>query len=282
MSTTEDNGIQSAIEAGAAACAITPRVWMVGDVPVVLTNSAQALRVPTEAIALLDKRAVAPRRRSGLSEHAELTSFIAWVNRFKSEHSALFADSVALRLTAVMNYHPAGGDPEIAAWGDHCAGYECPLEERWKLWAGNSGILSPQERFAQFIEDHFEDLTSGEGYPNPPEVLEMARTLQVHTDGRFTRQLDARTGDFQIVCKQETKSATIEIPRAFLLAIPVFEAGEVWRVEARMRCRVEGGTPMLGYELHRASEIVREAFGAVRHEAEKQTGLTLFAGSPEK
>ena len=63
----------------------------------------------------------------------------------------------------------------------------------------------------------------------------MARDLQIHTRGTFTKKLHPTTGDFALVCKQETEASSTPIPRAFLVALPVFEGGPLYQLEARIR-----------------------------------------------
>jgi uncharacterized protein YfdQ (DUF2303 family) len=138
-----------------------------------------------------------------------------------------------------------------------------------------------QEAFADFIDEHFPDLIGEEGFPQPMAILEMARNLTINTRGTFTKQLHPTTGDINLVCRQETESTSTVVPRAFLLAIPVFIGGERWRVEARVKVRVNEGRAHIGYELHRADEIRRGAFEQVRDAARAQTSLPVFAGSPE-
>jgi len=278
------DNIATALAAGAEMVELEKRMDAIGGVPIVLLTGTQRVEVPKQAIDIAEQLSATPRRRKGTAHHTELESFVDHVKRFAGDHSAIFADVDALTLTAVFNYHPSGAEQGNAAWCDHRAVYECPLSDRWKLWTEMSGKMLRQEQFAQFIEDNLEDLTSseeGEEYPSPIDVLEMARKLQLHTKGVFSRRVDARTGAYELVCKEETQAVNTSIPRAFMIAIPVFEAGELWRCEARMRCRVDTGFPMLGFEVHRHAEIVREAFTEVRGAAKGKTGLPLFAGTPE-
>lgn len=66
-----------------------------------------------------------------------------------------------------------------------------------------------------------------------------------------------------------------------MLKLAVFEEGEVYGVEARMRFRLEGGRPAFGFLLVEPERVQRDAFAAVRTAVIEQTGLPLFVGSPE-
>ena len=231
--------------------------------------------------------APAPRRRMGTAMHQELESFVEHVKRFASTSSVIWANVETVMLTAVFDYHPPrvqGDDKSPAAWCQHRAVYVCPKAPAWLRWMAANDRWMTQEVFAAFIEDLLDDLTSGkdgDAYPAPIAVLEMARGLQLHTKGRFSRKLDPRSGDYSIICQQETESSSTEIPRAFLVALPVFVGGELYRIEARVRCRIQDGVPQLSYVLHRAVEVERDAFGDVRAKAAEGTGLPVFAGTPE-
>jgi len=279
MSDTRKTDTCAAVSAGLLAASIGQRTGVVecgGDeVPIVLLNNTQSLAVPEKAIALLDARAPAPRRRKGTAKFDELESFCYHVNRFKSDHSVIFASG--LRLDAVLDYHPPNG----AAWCQHRAVYGCPTSEPWQLWTGLDQTAMSQDEFADLLEERLEDVISGEGYPDPAKLLETARNLRVHTKGTFSRRVHPTTGDFEHVCKEETESSSTPIPRAFLLALPVFVGGELYRVEARVRFQVRGGNASFGFKLHRRDEIVREAFGEVRERAAAACELPVFAGTPE-
>jgi uncharacterized protein YfdQ (DUF2303 family) len=165
--------------------------------------------------------------------------------------------------------------------------YTCPLSEQWKFWTANNGKKFKQDDFAQLIEDRMDDLASPTGaggnqdLPSPSEVLTMARQLVVRSKGEFSRSFDPTTGNSSLTCKTENDTGSTKIPRAFLLQLPVFEAGAVYAVEARIRFEL-AGAPTFSYLLYRAEEIKRDAFDEVRTIVEQRTELPLFAGAPEQ
>ena len=274
----------AAIAAGRQLVNFEERIHLVDGIPVALLDQSQSICVLESALALAAARAPAPPRRKGTARHQELSSFGDHVKRFASGESVIWADVDAVTLTAVFDYHPAGEDESDAAWCQHRAVYVCPKSEAWQRWRKQSDVWMKQEDFAAFLEDNLEDLTSGkeaESSPAPIAVLEMARGLQLNTKGRFSRKMDPRSGDYSIICQQETESCSTEIPRAFLVALPVFVGGELYRIEARVRCRIQDGGPQLSYVLHRAVEVEHDAFGDVRSKAAEGTGLPVFAGTPE-
>ncbi|MEQ9322993.1 MAG: DUF2303 family protein [Polyangiaceae bacterium] len=285
--TGELNNIEAAVVAGKQAAGISPRLHTLGSgdvtIPLFLVEHDQNLKVPTEALAEFDARLPEPRRRKGTARHTELDSFIEHVNRFKGGPTTVWADIHGVQLTAIYDYHPQAG----AAWCEHRAIYTCPLTDQWREWNAISGNLMSVAEFGEFIEAHRDELTSGtdkdgNAYPAPAAVEEMAMNLHIQTKGTYTRKVNKRTGDFELTCKQETdEKVSTEVPRAFLLALPVFEGGDAFEVEARVRLVLREGNAKLGVVLHRADEVLRVAFGEVRKAVADKCEVPVFAGSPE-
>lgn len=134
-----------------------------------------------------------PRRKSGTANVATLESLISLIDRHKTEHSAIFAETNWEKpsITAVFDYHEAknGG---LADNGKHRAHYEFPLSEEWKAWVKINGKPLEQVEFAEFIEDHIAELSAPDSfeaedfhgkfgfkvaYPN--ELVALSRGLQV-------------------------------------------------------------------------------------------------------
>jgi uncharacterized protein YfdQ (DUF2303 family) len=138
-----------------------------------------------------------------------------------------------------------------------------------------------QDKFGDFIESRLEDLSVAEGMPKPNEILKMARDLQIVTKGVYSRTFDPTTGNGSLVCTTESEAVqSTVIPRAFLVAIPVFQGGDRYAVEARVRMQVVDGAPTFRYELHRRIEVEGHAFDEIRKAVAEKTGLPLFAGTP--
>jgi uncharacterized protein YfdQ (DUF2303 family) len=256
----------------------------------ILTNAqgAEEIIFPQAALDWHEKReqrlAPGPRRREGTTIHTESSSFIACVERNKNENSTIWADLENVRLLAVFDYHPAGGDATKAAWCKHKAVYTCPRSKGWIAWCQMDGKNMSQEQFSDFIEEHLDDLTSGkpdQGFPKPAAVLELARDLKVHMTGMFERKINPTTGESSLVCKQENDQSSTPIPKSFLLKLAIFEGGELYGVEAKIRMKVQGGQAVFHYILHLRSELERAAFDDVRALVAEKTALPVFSGTPE-
>ncbi len=184
-------------------------------------------------------------------------------NRFKDADSVVFADVVNTKLTAVLDYHRAGSDSG-ARWGEHRSIYDCPLSDQWELWIANDGKAMTQDQFGEFIDANMTDLASPEAtekdVAKPADVLLMARNLTVRTKGEFSRIINPTTGEGSLISKLENDTASTTIPRAFLLKLPVFENGTMYRVEARVRFQMQNGpadllVPPLPAERDRARRV---------------------------
>jgi len=93
-----------------------------------------------------------PERITGTAHATTIQSFIDLVDRHKSEHSAIFADTTWQKpaFTAVIDYHQIDHVPANAK---HRIVYGFPLSDDWKIWAKMNGEPMAQEDFAAFVED---------------------------------------------------------------------------------------------------------------------------------
>lgn len=228
----------------------------------------------------LDQRMAGPARRAGVHALVEVDSLIHYINRHKSAHSIAWANPDAFRIEVVFDEHPAGPDATDTAWRKHRAVYTCPRSSEWKAWTERDGRQQGQEEFGDFIEARLEDLRAAQGYPKPLEVLEMARHLVMHQRGTFERKIDPTTGNGTLINKIDNEPHSTVIHRAFVLGIPVFEGGELYQVEARVRFALVEGRPLFSYTMHRRKEIERDAFSDVRTKVAEATGVPMLAGTP--
>ena len=73
----------------------------------------------------------------------------------------------------------------------------------------------------------------------------------------------------------------IKVPNLFMIAIPVFDRGDVFRIAARLRYRTLGGRVEWFYDLYRADKVFRVAIDEAAAFAATNTGLPMFSGTPE-
>lgn len=189
---------------------LTDPAGLAPDVPIIVTPKGLQLH---DIKSHLDAFRPRPERRKGKAVLLDIASFIAHVNRFKDEDSAVFADNTwrapdpELRparndpnegwktpsLTGVLDYHEAvnaeameedeNGDLTIETrhngaanprFGTHRAHYDFPLSPEFKAWMAMNGQAMSQGNFAAFLEERALDI-------EPPPV----------NDGWFSGQAPA-------------------------------------------------------------------------------------------
>jgi uncharacterized protein YfdQ (DUF2303 family) len=277
----------AAIEAGAHTTTAAKRtVWMEDrniKIPIAVNNGA--IVVMDGVLAELDKR-WRDRPRVGATTLTEVDSFIAHLVRWGSERTVVYANTAAMSFEAVLDDHPP--DEHTAAARQHRASYTCPRSAEWLAWTQLDSKPMGQVAFADFIESRLEDLVDGakltppvEGFPRPLDVLQVGRALNIQTKGTFQRESNPTNGDSIFICKTETDAKSTQIPRAFLLGIPVFDGGgKRYQIEARVRFALIEGRPTFSFTLHRRAEVERDAFGEIRAKVAKDTGRLVLAGTP--
>jgi len=266
----------------------TQRLANVNDCPVAIDSQGNVKPILEVVERAKEAMASAPLRRRGTAQFRELAGFLAHVNRFKNEASVIFADIEHVKLTAILNYHPAGA-ASGPAWGDHRSHYVCPLSNEWRTWTESNSKPMDQATFAQFIEDNLDDIVipveSASEFPTSATVLEVARDLQVKSGLDFRQAINLATGETQMIYDEKHASGggkgQVTVPRAFLIGIPVFMNGIRYQIEARLRYRIKEGALIWFYRLHRHDRARDDAFADIRNQAEQETSLPVWAGQAE-
>lgn len=265
------NNIQSALDAGAGLSAM--KAAELGN----LNNSFPYVLLP-EGYRYEGKEDIlpAPLRKRGGTTLNDAASFVAVVNDQKGEATRLYSTISPPTFTAVFN--------DVAAqpgWRDHTAKYNAPLSPEWKTWVAASGRQQSQVDFAQFIETNLPDIAE----PVGATVLEVARTLEAKKKVNFASSLRLSDGSTQFTYEEDVQGSAqkgqLKVPEVFVLAIPVFENGDLWKVEAQLRYRIaDGGKLTIWYELVRPHKVIEAAVKELRTTIATETELPILVGSP--
>lgn len=251
--------------------------------------------------AFLDEYLERPERRTGTAVLEELASFIAHVKRFADEDSVVFAKRQPPGLLAVLDYHEMGaiGAPR---WGQHRAFYAFPLADEWKAWlaANGPGKAMTQAAFAEFIESRIVDVRDPEAMGEntrarlasigataaPPwRLLNLSRGLAIRAGVSVQNVVNLATGEAQIeyvTTHQDANGRALDVPSAFVIAIPVFQRGTPYEIAVRLRYRLREGVISWFYEMLGHEVVFEDAFRGACEEAEERTALPLYYGSPEQ
>lgn len=242
----------------------------------------------------------APERREGVASFTELDSFIAHAKRFADADSAVFADRTPSQpsLLSVLDYHKAGATSS-PRFGRHRGRYAFPLADEWTAWHKSNGKAMDLESFALFLETRLADVADpagagdgankfaallSSGFASASKLLELSRGLTVHVGRKIVNHANLASGEATMSFQEEHSDAggkPLKIPGAFLIGIPVFRAGPLYQIPARLRYRMQGGQVSFSYEMYRAEQVFDHAFGEAVDKVKAETSLPVLFGSPE-
>lgn len=268
---------------------------------------AQAVVVPSDKKLLdlkplLDAARPFPRRRVGVAKVRSTASLVALTNRHRHENdTVVFAwpDRRCPLLTTIFDYHPPTDDVTSASWAQHRAVYAPELSEEWKAWTGAHGKRLDQRSFAEFVEDHVSDvivppaddeklaelaLLVGGRYALPADLVTLSRGLQVSSEVKVRDAVTLSSGEIAVTYEEshrDGKGAPLQVPNLFVLAIPVFYAGPLYRIPVRLRYSLRDGGVQWSVHLYRHDRVFDHAFEEICSTVEAETGAPLFVGSPE-
>ncbi len=281
----ETNKIESALEAGKNIGELRAN----GKVHQVETNGLPFLLL-AEGVKFepVEKHLLAPLQVRSAVRLDDPLSFVGYVNRYKNRDSVVFADLVARKFEAVIDYHQApateaevgatGGGADVKArWGRHRATLGCDTTEDWKAWIAHSGKPMTQVDFARFIEDHIPNIAS----PSGTDLLLMATTLEAKKDVQFRQSTRLANGEHQLRFEETitgtagSQNGQIQIPNEFVLGLEPFQGVGFKRVDARFRYRIAEGKFSLWFELVRAQDVLEKAFTDVVAQIRAGLGDTL-------
>ncbi len=272
----------------------------------------------------IDKWRPNPVRRRGTSVLLDLASFVAHACRFKTAESAVFVTEEPPRFTSVLNYHdrtngdplapPVSGEP-LPRFGDHRGTYAPAFSPEWHAWAMGDeavdGDWIDQATFSALIVDNARDIFDvgdlrpdealgdlpawfaarfGRGldpakfYAGAQRLLDLAEGLTVTVEDKVEDTAKLAGGDQTIAWSGKT-TTSVEVPGAFVIAIPVFDGGDPYQIPARLRFKLVpyGETKRVSWkvDLYGVKRTLRACLADMREAVNKGTGLPSFLGSPE-
>jgi len=118
----------------------------------------------------------------------------------------------------------------------------------------------------------------------PTKLLELSRGLQVTEHSKVKTATNLSTGEVQLVYETEHQDQTgqqFKVPNMFLLALPVFEAGAMYRIPVRLRYRLNGGRVTWAILRHRPELYFENAFNEAVQKVRDETELPVFVGAQE-
>jgi len=283
------DNFKTALDAGKDLASIASRTMDIQGIPHALVPNGYSLKMLSEAVDLADRRAERekPRLLQGNAVIGDEPSFIAHLNRFKDSDSVIFATDKSF--TAVYDYHrPVSSGParnEGARFGKHRAVFAPEMSPEWLAWIGGSGKVLDQESFADFLEEHVQDIAGpieGRTVPSPAALASLALNLKVMADDTMESTLNRTTGEYTLVAKREQKTVgnTVVFPE-FDIEIPIFTGGVRYRIVCKLRLRKTDSGYGFAWAVPGASALKRKAMTEVGERVSKTVSLPLIVGQPE-
>lgn len=234
---------------------------------------------------LEEKLAPHPRRKTGTVHVQDALSFIGYLGKHGLPQSEVFADVARMALVGVINAHEESTLDEAlenkAGHGDHRVQFELIYTDAWKAWTERDKKPMNQQQFAEFIEDHANDVID----PDAATMLEIAQSLIATTGVDFKSAHRLSDGQVKFQYEETTQaraghSGDIEIPGSFAIAISPFEGCPPVELVARFRYRTGSGGLTLFYALRNPGDVAREAFEAYVDTVAESIPQPLFRGRP--
>lgn len=269
-----------------------------------------AIRKGTDVVAIpastFDPYRSQPLRRTGIAELFSLDSLIDHVKRFSDPDSVVFAidDRAMPSITAVIDYHRLGADG-ARRFGLHRSHYKFPVSDEWKAWREKDAAPMSMVDFAEFLENRIIDvlylipnedslpedmqrlvdtLGGNDIIATPNKLIELSRGLQINEAAVVQEAQNLASGEGIVRFQTEHTDAAgnaLRVPALFLIGIPVFRNGQLYRIAARLRYRKAGGKIVFWYELWRIDRTFDAAFSEAIERVRVETELPVLIGKPE-
>ena len=256
MTTIEDTKTEAAVVATLAGQALGAESLAVGEVYLVADEDGGTRVIDT------DGYAPNPRHKEAKRSVTDAASFVAYVNRHADDHTEVYAHTNSSTVIAVIDSHDeATGDP---GWQKHRVSLDLEHSKQWLAWKNADGKLLPQDEFADFIDDQWNDVID----PEPARMIDIARTFQAHTKVNFESAIRDTSGDVKLSFIEDTtakagQKGDIEIPARIQLALRPYIGGPIYSIWANFRYRLRGGSVSLGFKLERPELILEAAFADI-------------------
>lgn len=241
-------------------------------------DGGKAVIVPTnyrvEKIPPLEPKLT--RVRENVTLH-DKDSFVAYVNRFKSEATRIFAEPGFVNqgqanAVAVLDYHA----PQSVDYAVHKATYAPRYSEQWIRWRDVCARPLKQAEFAEFIEEVRGDIVE----PDAAKLLDIVRTFKASKRVEFDSLTYQSDGSVKLVYDEKTQQSGSSgaLPEAMKLGIQVYFRGAAYSVPVMIRYRVGQGAVAFQLKLDRSDVIEDAAFSDITKSISEATGIDCYLG----
>ncbi|OZA15697.1 MAG: hypothetical protein B7Y05_02935 [Polynucleobacter sp. 24-46-87] len=261
------NNIKALLDTGASIG--TPQMITDGCVPYAVVPDGYRMESIEHTLPI-------PTRKRGRVTLNDAKSFIAYFKKHNMA-SSIYGTLNPPRFLAVFDDH----ERDQAGWREHTAEYQCPLSPEWETWVHNNKRSMKQSDFAQFVEDNLPDIVD----PSGADMLEISRSLEAKKKVNFASGIRLSNGQTQLTYEEEIQGTAakgaLQIPEIFSIGIAVLEGGPRYKVEARLRYRIDEGRLAFWYDLVRHHKVLENAVMDVWKEISEQTKQEIFHGDAQ-
>lgn len=213
----------------------------------------------------------------------DVDSFVNYWTLHHMGASRIYATLQPPKFVAVLDdFIPTGADDADchAPWREFRASFQPAYSREWQTWTTRNRKPMTQLEFAEFVQDNLPDVAE----PDGATLLETALNFEASQSGSFVSTQRLNDGSHNLQWKTDNNaSGTVLLPQMLVLQIPVFDAGDIVRMEARLRYRVIPGEGklILWYELVRPHKAEEAALREMWKHIEEQSGREVLMGRPE-
>ena len=243
----------------------------------------------------VDAERLEPETLRGSTILHDCESFCGFINRYKTENSAVFYDKTEQKVTCIFDC----ATKEKASFERHTASYQFPFSKELVEWKNHNGETMSQVDFAFFIERNVLDLADapapdkesdslkeirarvGGFYAGTSKMVELSKGIAIRNDERATVKFDTNTGEATLDFSSEHTDAAgnkIKVPNMFLIVIPILNGGKAYQLPCRLRYRLYNGTVKWWYEVINLDQAIDKAIDEDLEAIKKETALPIFAG----
>ena len=163
-------------------------------------------------------------------------------------------------------------------WRDHRVVYTPTPSIEWRRWTGMNGQHKPQTEFATFIEDNAPDIVS----PSSSDMIEISRSLEAKKKVSFASGVRLSNGQQELTYEEQIEGTAakgkLQIPETFSIGIPVFVGGDRYKVDARLRYRIDNAKLSIWYDLVRPHLVIEDAVSTMVATIRDKVQLPMYRG----
>jgi uncharacterized protein YfdQ (DUF2303 family) len=230
----------------------------------------------------LEQFAKAPYQVTEDRQLPSLKAFTDYLTAFKQNNTVVFADVVAQKLQAVIDYHaPVAGEDPKPSWCRHKAAFKLDMDEDFAHFLKLNKQPLEQDDLVIQLTDYAPHFV----IPAAADVLALVGDVQLVDNKELASQVGS--GGLSTLYKQDKKlkaKGAIDFPEVFIVALPVFK-GFATRYQLGFRLLWKCGEDTRGklvfqIRLVRPHAILEAAFQDVCKQVTDTVTVPVYGADP--